>query len=190
MKNRIRVLSTFAGALLCANLVSVSAADPDHAASWAAVKQAIAVLHPTAGNKAHGEIRFTQEGDSVKVSAKISGLNPGQQHAIHIHQFGDSSSADGMSAGGHYNPEGHQHGLPGAETRHAGDLGNLQADADGNATYQITVKNVTVAGTKNPILGRGVIVHAKVDDGGQPVGNAGGRIASGVIGVANTAEKK
>src|SRR5881628_4148201 len=163
---------------------SLGAAEHEHGESCAAVKQAIAVLHATAGNKCHGTVRFTQEGDSVKVVADIEGLNPGQKHAIHVHQFGDCTASDGMSAGGHYNPEGHQHGLPEAEKRHAGDLGNLTADNDGKAHYEITVKNITVAGTKNPIVGRGVIVHAKVDDGGQPVGNAGARIACGVIGVA------
>src|SRR5207247_6522143 len=94
---------------------------------------------------------------------------------------------DATSAGGHYNPEGHQHGLPESADRHAGDLGNVEADKDGKAHYEITLNNVTILGAKNPILGRGVIVHAKVDDGGQPVGNAGARIACGVIGVANAA---
>ena len=159
--------------------------DKAHGEAWAAVKQAVAVLHATAGNKCQGTVRFTQDGDSVKVVADIKGLVPGQKHAFHIHQFGDCSSSDGMSAGGHYNPENHQHGLPEAENRHAGDLGNLQADNDGKAHYEITVKNISVAGLKNPIVGRGVIVHAKVDDGSQPVGNAGARIACGVIGVAN-----
>lgn len=166
------------------------AAEHDHAPAWSAVKQAVAVLHPTAGNKCRGTVRFTQEGDAVKVVADIEGLAPGQKHAFHVHQYGDSTSADGMSAGGHYNPDGHQHGLPDASQRHAGDLGNLQADNDGKAHYEITVRNITVAGTKNPVIGRGVIVHAKVDDGGQPVGNAGARIASGVIGVASVPAAK
>jgi Cu-Zn family superoxide dismutase len=78
-----------------------------------------------------------------------------------------------------------QHGLPESENRHAGDLGNLQADEQGKAHYEITVTNILIAGVKNPIIGRGVIVHAKVDDESQPVGNAGARIACGVIGVAN-----
>jgi Cu-Zn family superoxide dismutase len=151
-----------------------------------APQQAVAVLHPTAGQNCHGVVRFTQEGDSVKVVADLEGLSPNQKHAFHIHQYGDCTSADGMSAGGHYNPEGHQHGLPQAGNRHAGDLGNVESDKDGKAHYEITVTNISISGTKNPILGRAVIVHAKVDDGGQPVGNAGGRIACGVIGVANS----
>lgn len=160
-----------------------------HVESWSSIKQVVAVMHPTAGNKVHGVVRFTQEGDSVKVVAHLEGLNPGQKHAMHIHQFGDCSAADATSAGGHYNPEGHPHALPESQTRHAGDLGNVQADDQGNAHVELTVSNISVAGTKNPIVGRSVIVHAKPDDGGQPVGNAGGRVACGVIGVANTAVK-
>lgn len=160
------------------------------AADAAPPKQALAVLNPTDGNKCRGIVRFTEDARGVKVVADIQGLTPGQKHAIHIHQFGDCSAPDGMSAGGHYNPEGHEHGLPEKEKRHAGDLGNLQADDQGKAHHELTVNNISIAGVKNPILGRAIIVHAKVDDGGQPVGNAGGRIACGAIGVANTGEKK
>jgi Cu-Zn family superoxide dismutase len=165
-------------------------ADKAHVEAWKTVTQAVAVLHPTAGNKCHGTVRFTQQGDAVKVVAHVEGLNPGQKHAFHIHEFGDGSAPDAMSAGGHYNPEKHPHGLPHSDQRHAGDLGNLQADDNGKAHSELTVKNVTIAGLKNPIIGRGVIVHAKADDGGQPVGNAGARIACGVIGVANPGDKK
>ena len=164
-----------------ADLIAADAAHP---------KQAVAVLNPSQGNKCQGTVRFTEEGSSVKVVADLQGLTPGQKHAMHIHQFGDCSAPDGMSAGGHYNPEGHQHGLPEKDMRHAGDLGNVQADDQGKAHHELTVNNISIAGVKNPILGRAVIVHAKPDDGGQPVGNAGGRIACGAIGVANTGEKK
>ena len=168
----------FAASLICSVFIL-------HSAETTPVTQAVAVLHPTAGQQCHGVVRFTQEGESVKVAADIEGLTPGQKHAFHIHQYGDCSAPDGMSAGGHYNPEGHPHGLPDSGNRHAGDLGNVQADGQGKAHYEITVANISVMGAKNPIIGRGVIVHAKVDDGGQPVGNAGARIACGVIGVAN-----
>ncbi len=172
---------------LTAGLLATSRAADDpkaHMNAWSSVTRAVAVLHPTAGNKAQGKVTFTQAGDKVKVVAEIEGLAPGQKHAFHIHQFGDCSAPDGTSAGGHYNPESHPHGLPETAQRHAGDLGNIEADASGKARYETTVDNISVAGLKNPIVGRGVIVHAKPDDGGQPVGNAGGRIACGVIGVA------
>lgn len=174
--------------IACLALVGAVNALPVVAAD-AAPKQAIAVLNSTSASKCHGVVKFIQDGDVVKVVADIEGLTPGQKHAFHIHQYGDVTSADGSSAGGHYNPQGHQHGLPDQDMHHAGDLGNLQADNDGKVHYEITVKDVTVAGMKNPIIGRGVVVHAKVDDGGQPVGNAGARIACGVIGVGNPGGK-
>jgi Cu-Zn family superoxide dismutase len=155
----------------------------EHASAWAKVNEAVALLIPTAGSKTKGTVRFTQMGAKVKVVAEVEGLNPGQKHAMHIHEFGDLTSADGMATGGHYNPEGHEHGLPAKDKRHAGDLGNLTADAQGKARLEITIENVSVAGLKNPIVGRGVIVHAKEDDGGQPTGNAGGRIAQGAIAI-------
>ena len=149
------------------------------------VNKAICVLVPTAGNKASGIVTFTQAGGKVKIVADVAGLTASAKHAIHVHEFGDVTKPDGTGAGGHYNPEGHEHALPHKAMRHAGDLGNLTADADGRARYEITVDNVTINGHKNPILGRAIIVHAKADDGGQPVGNAGARIAQGVIGIAN-----
>jgi Cu-Zn family superoxide dismutase len=177
-------------ALCCGSASFVRAADAHqhgeaaHAQAWASVKQAVAVLHSSSGSKVSGQVRFTQEGNAVKITALLEGLTPGQKHAMHIHEFGDCSAPDATSAGSHYNPEKHPHGLPEANQRHAGDLGNVQADAQGKAKYEISVNNMTIAGTKNPIIGRAVIVHAKPDDGSQPVGNAGGRIACGVIGVA------
>ncbi|HVR36630.1 MAG TPA: superoxide dismutase family protein [Methylomirabilota bacterium] len=159
------------------------AAPAQHAMAWGKVDELVAVLHSTEGNQARGTVRFTQEGDKVKVTADVRGLTPNQKHAIHVHEFGDCSAADGTSAGGHYNPEGHDHALPTQGTRHAGDLGNLTANNNGRARYEIVVDNITLAGLKNPIIGRSVIVHAQADDGGQPVGNAGARIACGVIGI-------
>ena len=150
----------------------------------APVTAAVCVLQATEGNKVTGVIRFTEEGGKLKVVADVEGLTPDAKHAFHIHEFGDGTSKDGSSAGGHFNPEGHAHGLPDAAEHHAGDMGNLQADKEGKAHYEVTIDG-SIAG-KNAILGRGVIVHAKVDDGGQPVGNAGARIAFGVIGVAKS----
>ena len=159
-----------------------------HRHMWSGIKQAIAVVQPTSGNSCQGTVQFTQDGNSVQVVAEIHGLTPNAQHAIHIHQFGDATAPDGKSAGGHYNPENHDHALPGALFRHAGDLGNLAADASGHAYYELKVDNISIAGLKNPIIGRGVIVHAKADDGGQPTGNAGPRIGCGIIGIAKPME--
>lgn len=104
---------------------------------------------------------------------------------MHIHQWGDITAADGTATGGHYNPEGHDHGLPNGGDRHAGDFGNVKADANGVAKFDQTFDNISIAGMKNPIIGRGLIVHADPDDGSQPTGNAGARIAQAVIGIAN-----
>ncbi len=148
------------------------------------IHHAVAVMVSTEGSTAHGTVRFEETDDGINVTADIAGLTPGSEHAIHIHEFGDLTASDGTSAGGHYNPEHHEHGLPGLAMRHAGDLGNITADDLGNAHYEVTTQNCTIAGMMNPIVGRGVIIHAKIDDGGQPTGNAGSRIAMGVIGVA------
>lgn len=146
---------------------------------------AVAQVQAASGSKVKGTVRFVEGADGkVTVTADLEGLTPGQQHAFHVHEFGDCSAADAASAGGHYNPGGHDHGLPDkAPKRHAGDLGNLAADAQGKAHHVVVVDNLTV-GKMFAIVGRSVIVHAKVDDGGQPTGNAGGRIGCGLIGVA------
>lgn len=190
-------LSITAGALVAAHAVFSSGcahssccdAKHDHAAHAApaanAVKQLVAVVQPTAGNKCTGVVRFTEVDGVVYVYGEISGLTPNQRHAMHIHEFGDGTGTDGTKAGGHYNPEEQPHGLPGSDARHAGDLGNLQADAQGKTVYRGEFSNISMLGPKNPIIGRGVIIHAKPDDGGQPVGNAGPRIGFGTIGVAN-----
>jgi Cu-Zn family superoxide dismutase len=150
---------------------------------------AIAVIQHTAGNETAGIVTFTATDGGVKVVADISGLTPGK-HGFHIHEFGDvSDSAKAMSTGGHFDPTGtHHHELVPPDHsvggHHAGDMGNLVADSSGNAHLEITLEGVTLMGPVNPIVGRAVIVHAKLDDGGQPVGNAGDRVGEGVIGIA------
>jgi len=145
--------------------------------------KAIAVLHPTAGNNVTGLVTFTKSGDEVKVVADVTGLTPGK-HGFHVHEFGDCSSSDGNSAGGHFNPMHKQHGAPDASDRHAGDLGNIEADASGKAHLEWSDKVMKLSGADS-IVGHAVIVHEKADDlKTQPTGNAGGRLACGVIGVA------
>ncbi len=178
MKHMHTVKSTIAAAcFLAAAFTTARAADPT---------SAVAVLHSTAGSKTTGVVRFEPLPDGrIHVTGTIERLTPHSEQAIHIHEFGDCTSPDATSAGGHYNPEGHMHGLPAQEMRHAGDLGNLKSDADGVAHLDLTVDLLTINGPKNPIIGHGVIVHAKLDDGGQPTGNAGARVACGVIGWAS-----
>jgi Cu-Zn family superoxide dismutase len=148
-----------------------------------AMAKAVAVLHATQGNTAQGVVTFTQEQGGVRVVAKLTGVPKGV-HGFHIHEFGDCSSADGTSAGGHFNPTGMSHAGPTAEKRHVGDLGNVTADEQGNVALDYVDKHLAFSGA-NAIIGHAVILHANPDDfTTQPTGNAGGRIACGVIGVA------
>ncbi len=160
-----------------------------HAAAPLAVinaTDAIAVIVPTAGNTCAGTVRIHESDGRVLITADISGLTPNARHAVHIHEFGDVSSADGSSAGGHYNPEGHPHAGLDHQERHAGDLGNLMADAAGTCHVEISVDNCSLGGVRNPIIGRSLVIHGKEDDlVTQPSGNAGPRIGVGVIGVAH-----
>lgn len=158
-------------------------AHADHAAAAPAMTKAVCVLTPTKGSAVSGKVTFTQQADGVLVEATVSGLAPDSKHGFHIHEFGDISSEDGSSLGGHFNPAGKPHGAPDAADRHAGDLGNIQADANGTATVKAVFKGLEIHG-KDSILSRGVVVHEKPDDFGQPTGNAGARIAVGAIGLA------
>lgn len=146
-------------------------------------EKAKAVLMPTADSEAKGWVLFAASGKKMRVWGEVSGLSPGQ-HGFHIHEFGDCSSADGSSAGGHYAPHDSSHGAPEAKQSHVGDLGNITADASGKASFDMTLDDLSLHGMAS-ILGRGLIVHAKADDlKSQPSGNAGGRVACGVIGVS------
>ena len=152
-------------------------------ASAAPVTKAVAALNPTKDSKVSGDVTFTKVEGGVHVVAHVSGLAAGS-HGFHVHEFGDCSAPDGSAAGGHFNPTGHKHGAPGDADRHAGDLGNVEAGADGTATLDVVDKTLALEGPES-ILGRGLIVHANADDlKTQPTGNAGGRLACGVIGAA------
>lgn len=142
---------------------------------------AVANLEPTAGNTAKGTVSFTQQGDRVRVSAQLSGLKPNSEHAFHVHEKGDCSAADGMSAGGHYNPGAKAHG-PQDGDHHAGDMPNLTSDAYGNASASFELKGVSIGSGSADIVGKGLIVHRDPDDyKSQPAGNAGPRIACAII---------
>jgi superoxide dismutase, Cu-Zn family len=152
-------------------------------ASAQEVKKAIAVLHPASGSQVMGTVTFTKTEGGMQVVADITGLTPGQ-HGFHIHEFGDCSAPDATSAGGHFNPSKNPHAGHDDVKRHEGDLGNIEADSSGKAHLELTDKMMTMSGEKS-IIGRGVIVHEKADDlKTQPTGNAGGRVACGVIGIA------
>jgi len=178
---------------LCLLLAAAPAAGQQHSAQHAehhtaresAVSRAIAVLSPTKGSPVRGVVTFEKVEKGVHVVANVTGLTPGK-HGFHVHEFGDCSADDASSAGGHFNPTSTSHGGANASVRHAGDMGNLEADKDGNATLDYVDPVMKLTGEQS-ILGHAVIVHEKEDDlKSQPTGNAGGRVACGVVGVAKT----
>lgn len=139
-----------------------------------------AELSALQGSNVKGIVTFIQDGSSMHVVADISGLAPGE-HGFHIHEKGDCSAADGSSAGPHFNPANATHGGPGAGSHHAGDLGNITADAEGKAHLDVMVDGISFDGASS-ILNRSVVVHEKKDDlKSQPAGDSGKRIACGVI---------
>ncbi len=155
---------------------------PEHGDASSLLK-GIAILDAAEGHRVSGQITFTQVGEGVLVDAEVAGLSSGL-HGFHIHESGDVTAPDGSAAGGHFNPVAAEHGGPLASTRHVGDLGNLVADGDGRATYSRMDTVIELEGAHS-IVGRAVVVHAGEDDLiSQPSGNAGERVAVGVIGVA------
>jgi Cu-Zn family superoxide dismutase len=142
---------------------------------------ATARLEPTKGSTTSGMVEFQQRGNAVHVVATVTGLAPNQEHGFHLHEKGDCSSGDGMSTGGHWNPDNTPHG-PQTAPHHAGDMPSLTADASGNAKATFTLDNLTVASGMRSVVGRGLIVHKDPDDyKTQPTGNAGARLACAVV---------
>ena len=129
-----------------------------------------------------GTATLTDTPAGLQVAVQVSGVTTGK-HAIHIHQYGDCTD-NGNAAGGHYNPDSVMHGfLPkdGLSKAHPGDLGNLDVGPDGSGSLSLVLPGVTLSGGKYSVGGRAIILHEKVDDFGQPTGNAGSRIGCGAI---------
>ena len=154
-------------------------------------RKAICLLNSTPG-VVMGTVLFEQEtpNSNTSIKGKFTGLTPGQEHGFHIHYWGNLSNGC-TTAGPHYNPFNVNHGGPEDAIRHVGDLGNVQADADGNGIYERMDREVKLSGPLS-VVGRACVLHKDRDDlgrGGHPLslttGNAGARIACGVIGMAN-----
>lgn len=186
MKLFTKVLSGFFALVLIAGCVQKDEEihtenDNDSSTDFA---NAVASIYPTDGNEVSGTVTFTQGSDGIDINAEISGLSEGE-HGFHIHQYGDCTAADGTSAGGHYAPDGDPHGSPEDANSHDGDLGNITADAEGNASMSTSSSDIVMNGAKS-IIGRAVVIHSGADDfTSQPSGAAGSRVACGVIGIAN-----
>jgi Cu-Zn family superoxide dismutase len=161
----------------------MAAQDHNQTIKMTAIKRAIAVIIPTRGAGVHGTVVFEEVKNGVHVSANLIGLSPGR-HGFHIHEFGDISSEDGSSAGGHYNPMEMSHSAPASNMRHMGDMGNITADTSGKAQLDYIDTVMKLEGQYS-IIGRSIVVHANEDDlKTQPTGNAGARIGYGIIGIA------
>ncbi len=173
-----QVLSLFAVIILFINCASENSHEQ---ITHPTIENAVAVMHPKNGSDVVGTVYFEQTENGVRVTAEVSGLT-GSKHGFHIHQYGNCTADDGTSAGGHFNPNGNDHAGPEDMNRHMGDMGNIDADENGNATLDYVDSTIQM----HEIIGRGVIVHGGVDDlESQPSGAAGPRIGCGVIGIQN-----
>lgn len=183
MNKKFRSAATFGAAVAvmlgCASSGTSTGADTK--APGKARAQAVAVLAPATNGPVKGRVLFEEETQGVRVTADITGLTPGK-HGFHIHEKGDCSAPDFTSAGGHWNPTSAKHGAPaGGTDHHYGDFGNIEANEQGVARFARTFQWLSFTGT-NSFVGKAVVVHASADDlTSQPSGNAGGRIACGVI---------
>lgn len=162
-------------------LISIALLFVVSCASMSTGPTASATLSPTSGNTAAGTVRLTQLADgSVRVNIDLTGVPPGV-HGFHIHDKGDCGD-NGNAAGGHYNPTSTPHGSPNAAAHHAGDFGNVTSDDNGRVRHEFTTRSITVEAGPTTAVGHAIILHANPDDlVTQPTGNAGGRIACGVV---------
>ncbi len=129
-----------------------------------------------------GTATFTQVGAETTAEFHLTGVSPAGPHAIHVHETGECTPPDFTSAGGHFNPAGVAHACPPATPRHAGDFGNVEIAEDGGGHLEVTTDLVTVEDGPISVVGKAVILHAHTDDcSTQPTGDAGGRLACGVI---------
>lgn len=146
------------------------------------LRHAVANLAPASGTLVSGRLLLETADGGVRIHGDIGGLRPGSAHGFHVHETGDCSTVDASSAGGHFNPDGKPHGRAGQGAHHAGDADNLVADANGVAHVDVLLRGASLADGGHDINGRALIVHAAQDDyASQPAGNAGARVACGVI---------
>lgn len=178
----MRTLTTICFALILGALFGCGPSD-GYGAESPSADHATAILVPIGKTGVRGTLGFARVPDGVRVTGQITGLSPGA-HGFHVHEYGDlTDDAAGASAGGHFSPRGMEHGRPTAKERHVGDLGNIEADEEGVARVDITDATLRLGGTHS-IVGRAVVVHKEADKFTQPSGDAGDRVAFGVIGIA------
>ena len=176
-------IAPFLFAALAVGCAHTSASVPAAVHAPANTIEATVVLAPASGSQVHGTLSLAPAGDGLMLRGTVEGLAPDSVHGFHIHERGDCSAADASSAGGHFNPGAAPHGRMGAGMHHAGDVDNLHADAEGVARVALHLPGLSLGdGGTDDVLGRAFVVHAAADDyRSQPAGNAGARIACGVI---------
>lgn len=142
---------------------------------------AAAIFESKPGSMTAGTVKFIQTDKEVLIAAVLSGLPPGK-HGIHLHEKGVCAEPDYASAGDHFNPTNHPHACPPSKDRHAGDLGNIEVDAEGNARFELRTNLLTVGPGQKSVVGRAVILHDMEDDcTTQPSGGAGTRLGCAVV---------
>lgn len=152
--------------------------------SQSSLPAVMAKMESRSDSKVQGTIALTQTSDTeVSLQIDLTGFAPNTTHAFHIHANGDCSDAGAAAAGPHFNPAGTRHGGPEHENRHAGDMGNLVADENGEVhTQRINTLVTLQENVPHSAIGKSIIIHESVDDfETQPTGNAGARISCGVI---------
>ncbi|MDQ3057695.1 MAG: superoxide dismutase family protein [Pseudomonadota bacterium] len=168
----------------CASTPSTSKrASASTTSSVSTARSATVNLASASGSLVSGKVMAMPMGDGVHLRGEVGGLAANSTHGIHVHERGDCSAADASSAGEHFNPTTDPHGKQGSGAHHAGDMDNIVANASGVAKIDMHVMGVTLGGSAaNDVAGRALIVHAMADDyRSQPSGNAGARVACGVI---------
>ncbi|WP_435306635.1 superoxide dismutase family protein [Pseudoxanthomonas sp. LjRoot125] len=185
MSMRIALLAAASALALaaCSTTPSTPKASTPDIPTTSTAKQAIAVLASASASRVSGSVTLMPMGKGLHLTGEIGGLPANSTHAFHIHEKGDCSAADASSAGPHFNPFNAAHGKAGSGAHHAGDMNNLTADAEGVAKINVHLDGVTLGGgAVNDVSGRALIVHAAADDyASQPAGNAGARVACGII---------
>jgi len=164
-------------------LAACSAPHPDRVSNIPpAVTVTVQLLGPN--GELHGTATLAQTGADTRVRAQVSGLSPGV-YAIHLHSVGQCSGPDFKSAGGHFNPTAHQHGMNNPAGPHMGDLPNISVGDDGQGSMDAAIAGLQIKGGSAPLRdsdGAAVVLHAGPDDyKTDPSGNSGARIACGVI---------
>lgn len=178
----LRAATALAAAATLAACSSTSPNAPNpRTVATAPLNAAVGVPQPNPQSPVQGAISFSELRGIVSVSGTVTGLKPNAAHAFHVHENGDCSAPDFSSAGSHFNPTGTPHGQHGSGLHHLGDMPPLMADASGTAQVSFNSQTLTLRGP-NSIIGKSIIVHRDPDDfNAQPVGNAGPRLACGII---------